>query len=359
MTGPPVRADLPARSAVPEESALLAADYDVGLIDLDGVVYVGGEPVPRAAAALQRARKCGMRLAYVTNNASRRPPEVAAVLRRMGVDAEPTDVVTSAQAAAHLLADRLGAGARVLVVGSEALADELQDAGLTPVRTADTDPAAVVQGYAPDTTWRDLAEATAAIRQGALWVATNTDSTLPSPRGPLPGNGALVAAVKLATDAEPEVVGKPEPGLHRESVARTGARRPLVVGDRLDTDIAGASRVGADSLLVLTGVTTPAMLVAADRGQRPTYIGRDLCALVEPHPGVDLRAGSATCRGFTARATESAGRPVVLLDGDGDDELDALRAVCAAAWRAGAIGVRADGARAAAVLHRLGMDQPR
>lgn len=330
--------------------------YDVALLDLDGVVYVGTEPAPAAAASLAQARQAGLRLAFVTNNASRSAGEVVELLAAVGVPADPADVITSAHAAAQLLRERLPAGALVLVVGTRALGEEISGAGLRPTRTADPLPAAVVQGYGPETSWRNLAEAAIAVRGGALWVATNTDSTLPSRRGPLPGNGALVAALQVATGGQPIVVGKPFPWLHRESVLRTNARRPLVVGDRLDTDIQGAVAAGTDSMLVLTGLTTPLMLLGAGPTQRPTYISRDLAGLLQDHPAVAFEAGAASCRSFVARA--DAG--VVLLSGggaEGGDPVDALRALCQACWRAAVppTGIRAAGTAAARALEVLGV----
>src|SRR5262249_52481000 len=157
---------------------------------------------------------------------------------------------------------------------------EVASAGLTPVATADAHPVAVVQGYARDVGWAQLAEACVAVRNGALWVATNADSTLPSPRGPLPGNGALVAALATALGRNPDVVvGKPAPKLFTVAAERAGASKPLVVGDRLDTDIEGAANACMDSLLVLTGVTDADGLLAARRGMRPTYVAADLRAL--------------------------------------------------------------------------------
>jgi HAD superfamily hydrolase (TIGR01450 family) len=327
--------------------------YDVALLDLDGVVYLQEEPVPEAAAALATARAAGMRLEFVTNNASRRAPEVAALLARVGVAADPGEVVTSAQASAALLAERLAAGSAVLVVGGDALAGELTEVGLRPVRSAGDDPVAVVQGYTAETGWRHLAEATIAIRGGALWVASNGDATFPSPRGPLPGNGALVAAVATATGRSPdEIVGKPHPRLHQESVRRSGAQRPLVVGDRLDTDIEGAINGDCDSLLVLTGVTTPADLIAAGPRHRPDYVAADLRGLLEPHPTPALLASGAECRGWTA--TAAAGE--LRLTGEGV-AIDALRALCAAAWLvgSGAEKIVADGPDGESALASLGL----
>ena len=274
-----------------------------------------------------------MRLAYVTNNASRAPATVAQRLTALGMPAEPDEVVTSGQAAARVLAERLARGAAVLVVGTDALADEVAAAGLRPVRTVqeagDGGPAAVVQGLAPTTSWTDLAEAAVAIRGGALWVAGNTDATLPSPRGPLPGNGGFVAVLRGTTGREPLVAGKPDPALHRASVDRVGATRPLVVGDRLDTDVLGAVRGGADSLLVLTGVTGVAELLTAPRGSRPTYVSTDLRGLLEAHPPVEVDGDRARCRAATA--TYDGGR-VVAGDGADDATDDGLRARAALAW---------------------------
>ena len=331
--------------------------YDVALLDLDGVVYVGSDAVPGAAAALVKARAGGMRLAFVTNNASRTPEVVSAHLTRLGVAAEPTEVVTSAQAAARVLAERLPPGADVFVVGTQALAREVADRGLRVV-PAGQQPAAVVQGYSPDTGWRDLAEAAAAIHAGALWVATNTDATVPSPRGPLPGNGSLVHAVRLATGVEPLVTGKPEPTLHAESVRRTGAGRPLVVGDRLDTDIEGAFRGGCDSMVVLTGVTTPDRLLAARPEHRPGYLAADLEGLLVTHPEpVRDTDGAWRCGGW--RVDPAGDR--LELTGAGAD-LDALRALCSAWWersdtsgRPTAPEPHTDSPNARAALHRLSL----
>jgi HAD superfamily hydrolase (TIGR01450 family) len=340
---------LPRGSAQP-----LVRLYDTALLDLDGVVYLQEQPVPEAAAALAAARQAGMRLEFVTNNASRRPTAVASLLGTLGVVADPGEIVTSAQASAALLAERLPAGAAVLVVGSVALGEELADVGLRPVRSADDAPRAVVQGYSADTGWAQLAEGAIALRAGALWVATNADATFPSPRGPLPGNGSLVAALTTATGRAPdEIVGKPHPRLHQESVRRSGAVRPLVVGDRLDTDIEGAINGRCASLLVLTGVTTAAELIAAPPRHRPDYVSADLRGLLEAHPAPVVDAGQASCREWMVRPEPGALR----LSGSGL-AIDALRALCAAAWSAGeggAVKVIADGPAAETVLGELAL----
>ncbi len=307
----------------------LAERYDAALCDLDGVLYLGEDPVPHAAGSVAAARAVGQRFAFVTNNASRTPRAVAERLARLGIPAGPADVVTSAQAAARTLAEHLPAGATVLVVGSRALSDEVRGAGLHPVRTVAEGgaggPDAVVQGLAPTTSWTDLSEAAVALHGGALWVVGNTDLTLPTSRGQLPGNGAFVEVLRRVTGREPLVSGKPDPSLHRESVERVRARRPLVVGDRLDTDVLGAVRGGADSLLVLTGVTDVAQLLEAPAGSRPTYVGRDLRALLAPHPHVEVKGETARCG--TAEAIAAHG----VLRGDAEDD-DGLRALAALAW---------------------------
>ncbi len=303
----------------------LLGRYDGALFDLDGVVYLGTEPIAGAAEAIAALREAGAAVSYVTNNASRRAAEVGTLLRGLGVPATDDQIVTSAQVSAAVLADRLATGAPVLVVGADALAAEVEAVGLTAVRRADDRPAAVVQGYGADVGWPELAEAAVAVRAGALWMATNLDRTLPSPRGPLPGNGALVAALATALDRQPDlVVGKPAPTLLRAAADRLGARWPLMVGDRLDTDIEGAIAAGYDSALVLTGVSRPRDVLAVPLAARPTYLLRDLGGLLEVPPEVPVSDGAARCGGWTATAAGSGARP----SGTGEP-LDALRALAA------------------------------
>ncbi len=312
--------------------------YDVGLFDLDGVVYVGADPVVHAIEALNVARAGGQRAAYVTNNASRSAAEVAEQLTSLGLTVSASDVVTSAQAAVRLLIDLIEPGSQVLVVGAASLYDEVARAGFVPVRSALDGVRAVVQGHDPRTGWELLAEAAVALGRGAVWVAANEDNTLPSPRGPLPGNGAMVAALATASGHRPVVAGKPQTPLYETAVRATGAQRPLFVGDRLDTDIGGAVRAGLDSLLVLTGVASLDDALRAPLGARPSYVSPDLRGLAETHPDVQIEGESSRCGAARAQLVEGW----VEMSGDGTG---ALRAACALAWWHADRGARVRGAR--------------
>lgn len=341
--------------------------YDVALLDLDGVVYLGEEVVESAPPALARARAAGMRLAFTTNNASRTPEQVAHRLTAMGVDAAPDDVVTSAQAAARLLADRLPRGAAVLVVGAEGLRRAVTDVGLRIVEGADG-ALAVVQGYHPEVCYAELAEATLAVGRGALWVGSNGDTTMPTPRGPLPGNGALLAVVATATGRSPLLAGKPALPLHAEAVRRTSAVRPLVVGDRLDTDVLGAVDAGADSLLVLTGVVDAAGLLSAVPGRRPSYLAADLTGLGRSQRGTALGVrdsvvcaletgsdGVVDAHGWSWACNASGVTLLRRPEPHPDDEVRSLRVLARAVWAARDEGAEPDLGSALAA-HRRAVD---
>ncbi|GAB7189296.1 HAD hydrolase-like protein [Kineococcus sp. NUM-3379] len=336
----------------------LVAGHDVVLLDLDGVVYIGPDAVPGAAQHLQHARGTGARLVFVTNNASRPPETVAEHLRDLGVDCAADDVVTSAQAAAHHLRTSLPAGSPVLRIGGAGLTRALQEEGLVPVDSLEEQPVAVVQGFSPDLTWRHLAEATRAVRSGLPWVATNLDLTVPVVGGPAPGNGTLVGAVRTASGVEPHVVGKPEPALFTEAVRRCSAERPLVVGDRLDTDLEGARRAGMPGLLVLTGVSGVRELLQAHPGERPTQVARDLGGLLEEHPAVvvgwDGDRLEVRCR--HARVVRSGGVWDAPAPGTADG-VDVLRAAAVAAWTLADAGQDADVAALTLLVRRVGGPQ--
>jgi glycerol-1-phosphatase len=349
----------------------LAELFDVALLDLDGVVYLGHEAVDGAPGALASIRERGMRLAFVTNNAARPATVVAQHLTDLGIPTDPSDVTTSAQAAARYLADRLPPGAHVLVVGAVGLVEALAERGLLPVDKAGDQVAAVVQGYSPRLNWPQLAEGAVAIATGVPWVATNVDPTVPSPRGPLPGNGSMVAALRHATGAVPIVTGKPDPAMHRESVLRSGAKRPIVVGDRLDTDIEGANSAGCPSMLVFSGVSCPHELLRAAPALRPHYVGRDVGALLVRHPAPMVAGRSVTCGrwrafrnhgaiGLTSVAGSVRHDGPGYVSGGAADGLDAVRALAVASWAAqdagyGTVTVSGTGSAAVAALREWGL----
>ncbi len=322
-------------------TALIEA-YDAALFDLDGVVYLGPVAVPGAAEGIAELHRRRVRVGFVTNNANRPPQVVAEHLVELGIEASRSDVVTSAQAAAHLLGTRFGPGARVLAVGGAGVWDALEELGMVGVRTAEDQPVAVMQGWGADLTWEHLNEAAIAIHRGAHWVATNTDPTRPTDRGIVPGNGAAVAAVRMAVNSEPEVAGKPYRPLLDETVQRLGAAHPIFVGDRLDTDIAGAHAAGLDSMLVLTGAHSAVDLFAADRISRPTHLGYDLRALLDPARTLGRATDDeASCGHQTAQVVSD--RIVITTDvAARGDALDAVWAAAHLGWRAMDSGRRVD-----------------
>jgi len=270
--------------------------YDVALLDLDGTVYVGPDAVPHAVESLNAAASGGMRLLYTTNNAARTPEDVASQLRHLGLSTTAQDVVTSSVVAAQRVLADFGVGAKVLAVGGPGVGEALAAAGLDVVGRAADRPVAVVQGYGPDVSWRDLAEAAFAINAGARHIATNLDLTIPTSGGIAPGNGTLVRAVVTATGVDPVVTGKPFRTMFDFVVAQTGARRALVIGDRLDTDIEGGRNADLDTLHVLTGVDGVSSLLAATPEFRPTYIARDLRALFDEPTMATVTTEGSRCR---------------------------------------------------------------
>lgn len=329
-----------------------ADGYDALLLDVDGTVIRGAQTLPEAPDVVNELRAAGRAVQFITNNASRAPEEIAEQLTELGVRTAAEDVVTSGQAAAALLATQLPADAAVLVVGTEALVAAVRSVGFRPVAAAADKPAAVVQGHSPDTGWPQLAEACLAIRDGVLWIACNVDRTLPTERGLLPGNGAMVAALQAATDRDPTVAGKPARPLLDTVVERTGAQRPLMVGDRLDTDIAGARAAGWDSLLVLSGVADATALLAAPPEHRPSHLGADLRVL----RGSLEKARIGAKPGWRVECAD--GGLHLHSDGCADDPLDALRTLCATWWaeHVGSVQVRACDSDAATILDVVGLE---
>jgi glycerol 3-phosphatase-2 len=311
--------------------------HDLVMLDLDGVVYVGGKAVPGAREALTVARDAGAQVAFITNNAARTPQTVADHLTELGIDAVAADVVTSAQAAARVLLDRHGAGSDVWVLGGPGLVEAVRELGLVPVGPRDG-PVALVTGYGPQVRWAELMEAAVRIAEGLPWVASNTDHSLPTRAGRAPGHGVLVRMLSDFAGVEPVVAGKPARPLLDETVRRVGGVRPLMVGDRLDTDIEGAVRVGIDSLLVLTGVTGLTELVSAPPGSRPTYLATDLAGLGQAHPTPRHVRSGWLLGDWHARVTEGrleverrvpTGEPAGAAAGTRDDW---FRVAACAAW---------------------------
>ncbi|WP_243226129.1 HAD-IIA family hydrolase [Microbacterium sp. CIAB417] len=308
---------------------------DVVLADLDGVVYAGPGALPHAVDSLN-AVAGERRLGYITNNASRTDASVAEHLTELGLSVAPDEVVTSPQAAMRLLASVVPAPATLLIVGGEGLVVEAEKAGYTVTRSAEDAPDAVVQGFAPDVAWTDLAEAAFALKVpeeegGIPWIATNNDWTIPRERGVAPGNGTLVSAVHTAIGRLATVAGKPEVPIFEEAIARFGGRRALFIGDRLDTDILGANRAGIDSALVLTGIDRPKHVLAAPEGSRPTFVLSDLRELHEPYPQAVRKDGAVTVGASTVRVN---GGDVEIL-AEGSRQIDLLRAGALAIWESG------------------------
>jgi glycerol-1-phosphatase len=317
---------------VPEPAAL-AAGYRGIVLDLDGVVYLGDQVVPAAPAALEGVRGLGVRLAFVTNNSFRPPEVVASKLGRLGVKAAVEEVLTSAHATVRLLGGEDGLDRKkVLVIGGPGLRRALRDAGARLVDGTDWREAeVVVVGFDPDLTYERVRTAALAIRAGARFVGSNPDTTLPTPEGFWPGAGATLALLRAATGVRPEVAGKPEPALFETVAAAIGPGPYLMVGDRADTDLDGAHRLGWSTALVLSGVAAPADL--PDLAVAPDHLLADLGGLLDP-PGPTVReATPAELRAATALlatcqdppAADPAAETLVAVDGAG--------MVGAAAWR--------------------------
>lgn len=347
-------------SALKATATPLSELYKLVLLDLDGVVYRGKDPVEHAAEGIHDAERHGMKISYTTNNPSRYPHTVAEQLEGFGLTVADNQVITSAIVAARMLAAALPQGSKVLVVGREHLCEEIEKNGLVVVHKAADKPDAVIQSWHQDLSWAELAEASYAIAGGARYFVTNKDLTIPREGGIAPGNGAMQVPVTIATGKTPEgSAGKPEAAMYDESRMLFSLTDDLVptelslpCGDRLDTDIEAANRGGYDSLVVLTGVATPQQIITADPIHRPTYVTTDLRGLNLPQPAVERRAdGSYQCGDAVATLTMNAdgtGALAISLGGtrvSDPDTLDALRAACDCMWHA----MDADGMDPAAV----------
>ena len=346
---------------------------DVVLADLDGVIYAGPKAIAHAVESLNGVQT-HKRVGYITNNASRTDAQVAEHLRSLGLLVESGDIVTSPQAAVPLLAQLVAPGSTILVVGGDGLTAEVEKNGFTVTRTAEDNPAAVIQGFSPDVGWRQLAEAAFVLNakpsadafggtiagegEGIPWVATNMDWTIPQERGVDPGNGTLVSAVHTAVGRLPVVAGKPELPIFVEAGRRFGVaeqpQRALFIGDRLDTDVMGGARAGMMTALVLTGIDQAKQLLSAPAGSRPDYILGDLRELTQPYPEIvrhkngAISVGQARVRkvgmdlvieaekSVGSSGTETGGSHDAASGGVGyNDDLDLLRAACQVIWDSG------------------------
>src|SRR6202048_85865 len=232
------------------------------LIDLDGVVYTGRDPIPGAAGFLSEARRRGLKFLLVTNNSTTSPELVAERLRGMHIDVTPPEILTSARAAVAYVSAHAGPSRRVRIIGEAGLRQAAEEEGLTVILDGEIAADWVIAGLDRAFTYEKLTSATRAIMAGAHFVATNADALLPIEGGQvLPGAGSIVAAIQTATAVAPIVVGKPEPGLFEHGLRRLGGLHPdqvAMIGDRLDTDVVGGQRAGLRTILVLSGVTTAA-----------------------------------------------------------------------------------------------------
>lgn len=307
---------------------------DVLFADLDGVIYTGENAVPFAVDALNSASE-KIRLAYITNNASRTPTAIAEHLTNLGLTVSADDIVSSPQAAVKILATLVDQGSTILVVGGEGLVSEVANAGFRVTDSADDDPAAVIQGFATTVGWVHLAEASFALHRGIPWVATNTDWTIPVARGVAPGNGTLVSAVHLAVGQLPVFAGKPERAIFDYAAERFDAHNALVIGDRLDTDILGANRAGMRSALVLTGIDGPKQVLAASEDHQPTYILGDLRELSQPYPESLVTEKNGVTTVTVGKSIVTMSGNVVRVKKKGTSSIDLLRAGTTAIYRSG------------------------
>lgn len=311
----------------------LSGAFDILLTDLDGVCYRGSAPVPHAASGMAEAKRRGARAVYITNNSSRPPQVVADHLTSLDIPTDADDVFNSARTGVMQLLKHVPEGSKVLALGGEGVHHALAQANLTVVDSADDEPVAVIQGLSHAIGWAELSEAVLAIKAGAIHVATNLDATLPKERGEMIGNGSLVAAVVYATGVEPLSSGKPAPDMYQLAVEETGAKNPLAVGDRLNTDIIGANRAGFPSLHVLTGVSLARDIMLAEPEERPTFLGLDLSDLNLPMPPVEKVDAQWICREATAQMEDNE----LLINGSTATSvlaLDEYRAAVAAVWEA-------------------------
>lgn len=308
-----------------KKSAALWGGYDTVLCDLDGVIYEGKEAIVDSVETINKFIAQGVSVGYVTNNSSRKQETIADQLAGFGIRTEPENIISSAKTGVEILATLIPAGAKVLVVGGEGLRSRVLEAGFELVVNSDEKPAGVIQGFDPSVAWTDLAEASYSIANGAKWVATNQDWTIPREKGIAPGNGTLVSAVHTAVGQLPIVAGKPEPAIYKTALEHFGSKKAIFIGDRIDTDIRGANRAEIDSVLVMTGISTRKEALGLKQEDRPVFIIETMAELL-----YDYDQPKKTKRGFACRGVEVEllGNKVLVTNGD-PKSIGALRAACA------------------------------
>lgn len=308
-----------------KKSSSIWGKYDTLLCDLDGVIYEGTNAIGGAVETVNSILETGLPVGYVTNNSSRKPETIAAQLEGFGILTKPQDIIGSAKTGVEILATLIPAGAKVFVVGGEGLRSRVIEAGFELVDNSDEKPAGVIQGFDPSVAWTDLAEASYSIANGAKWVATNQDWTIPREKGIAPGNGTLVSAVHTAVGQLPIFAGKPEPAIYKTAVDHFGAKRAIFIGDRIDTDIRGANRAEIDSVLVMTGISTRKEALGVKKEDRPVFIIETMAELL-----ADYDQPKKTKRGFACKGVEVEllGNKVLVTHGD-PKSIGALRAACA------------------------------
>ena len=310
---------------------MLIDSFDSLLLDLDGVVYRGKKAIAGAVESITKAQRLGKSVGYITNNASRTPSQIAMQLREFGISVEDHQIIGSARAAAKLLAGKIPSGSKVLVVGGEGLRTEVEALGFSLVASSEELPSAVIQGFSPEVGWKDLAEAAFAIQNGAIWIATNQDWTLPLEKGIAPGNGTLVGAVHTAVGILPEFAGKPFRPIFDSALSELGFQKPLVIGDRLDTDIKGAVAAGLESAAVLTGILGNRELLGAKSDERPNYILTDLSELFSDYPKPKRTKSSVS---FGQSEVEMIGDRLMISAGN-PSAVDTIRAATDLVWSSG------------------------
>lgn len=237
--------------------------YDGYLIDLDGTMYLGSEPIPEAQGFIEKLDQAHIPYLYVTNNSSKTPEQVAATLRKFDIPATTNQVFTTSQATARFMLEQVDRKKTVYLIGEEGVRHEIEKAGFE--LTAEN-PDFVVMGIDRDINYEKLATATLAVRSGAMFISTNGDAAIPTERGLLPGNGSITSVVAIATGVKPIFIGKPEAIIMEQAIAKLGVKkeRVIMVGDNYETDILAGIRFGIDTLIVHTGFTSPEQLATKE-----------------------------------------------------------------------------------------------